>query len=447
MNWRKPVYSAVLRAKGSVLKHLAEYERTQWYSLPEIQAYQRKRLERLLRHASQHVPYYRRIIPRDGLLRNGDVALERFAELPLLTKDILREHFDALKSDDLDGRNWYSNSSGGSTGEPARFIQDKEYLDQGLAMEHHGYRRVGKDLGDAEVRLWGSERDIFQGTIGLRAKLGNLLRNQVFLNAFRMSPPQMTDYIRRIGALRPKVIVAYAQSAYELSKFSLERSLPIHGVGAVVTSAGTLYPFMRDVISKAFHAPVFNRYGSREVGDIAMECAAHSGLHVLMENQFVEVLDEDGRACEPGKPGEIVVTVLTNCAMPLIRYRIGDVGVWADGSCTCGRGSHLLQEVSGRVVDVFLTKAGEKIDGEYFTHLIYFKDWVRKFQFVQESLDSIRVKIQRAGTPPPQDLKEIEDKVRLVMGVSCTVEFEFVDDIPPGSSGKYRYTISHVTGA
>ena len=429
----------MLRMKGSVVKRLAEYERTQWYSASDIAAYQAQRLEALLQHASQHVPYYRKVIqvPRATQLTS----------LPLLTKDILRKNFDDLQSDDLGSRDWYVNTSGGSTGEPARFIQDESYREQNIALEHLGYRMTGKDIGDPEVRLWGSERDIFKGTIGMRARVGNWVRNQTFLNAFSMSPETMKGFIEQLNAIRPKVVIAYAQSAYELAQFSVERSLPIEGVGAVMTSAGTLYPFMREAISQAFHAPVFNRYGSREVGDIATECDAHLGLHIHMENQVVEILDKDGVPCPPGQMGEIVVTSLHNYAMPLIRYRIGDMGSWLGQECTCGRGSALLREVSGRVVDTFLTKSGKKIDGEYFTHLIYFKNWVSKFQFVQEDLETIKVRIQKCDEPVARDLQEIEDKVRVVMGDDCKVEFEFVDEIPASSSGKYRYTISRVKHA
>ena len=304
---------------------------------------------------------------------------------------------------------------------------------------------AGKDIGEAEVRLWGSERDIFHGTRGLRAAMGNWVRNQHFFNAFSMTPADMTAFIERLNRIRPRIVVAYAQSAYELATFSIDNNLPIRGVGAVMTSAGTLYPFMREAIGRGFDAPVFNRYGSREVGAIATECDAHRGLHVHMENQVVEIVDAGGAPCAPGVPGEIVVTTLTNFAMPLIRYRIGDTAAWAEHPCTCGRGSRLLANVTGRVVDTFVTADGKKIDGEYFTHLVYFKDWVRKFQFVQEDLESIRVKFETRSEAPRADLEEIEGKIKLVMGNRCRVEFEFVDEIPPGTSGKYRYTISRVS--
>jgi len=75
---------------------------------------------------------------------------------------------------------------------------------------------------------------------------------------------------------------------------------------------------------------------------------------------------------------------------------------------------------------------------------LYFRNWVQKFQFIQEEFELIKVKIQGNDKPPDSELKDIEEKICLVMGESCRVNFDFVDNIPPLRSGKYRYTISKV---
>ena len=396
MNWRKPIYILKLRLRSpALLRNLAEFERTQWYSLEQLEEYQNRQLEKLLQHASQHVPYYRKVLQECGVLKKGNIDLDKFSEIPFLTKSIIREHFEELKSDDLDRRGWFQNTSGGSTGEPVIFIQDKEYTNKSFAKALLAKKMAGKDLCEPEIDLWGSTRDLFRQAEGLRAKLDNFMLNKRLLNSFKMSQEDMREYIRQINTVRPKLVLAYAQSAYELGRFSLEQSLPIERVGAVMTTAGTLYPFMREIISKAFHAPVFNHYGSREVGGIATECEAHLGLHVHMETQLVEIIDDQGRPCKPGEEGEIVVTNLINYAMPLIRYRIGDRGIWAKEECTCGRGAPLLKTITGRITDMFLTKSGDKIDGRYFNTLIFFRSWIEKYQFIQEELELVRVKIKK----------------------------------------------------
>jgi len=447
MNWRKPIYSNILRIKGSTMKYLAEYEKTQWYSSEQLEVYQREQLEKLLKHAANHVPYYRETMQEHGLIRNGNVLLDKFTDLPILTKDILRERFDELKSDDLNHRKWYRNTTGGSTGQPALFIQDDEYAEKGRAKIILGYRMAGKDIGQRELVLWGSERDLFEGNSGFRAKLANTVCNRVFFNSFKMSPSDMREYVERINSLRPKLFRGYAQSVYELARFSLKESLSIEPVGAVMTAAGTLYDFMRKVISEAFNASVFNNYGSRDAGYIAGECNVHLGLHVNMETHLVEIIDAEGNPCPPGQEGEIIVTPMTNYAMPLIRYRIGDMGVWADRECTCGRGARLLQAVTGRITDYFVTRSGRIVPSEYFIHLlgvVMNSGWVKKTQIIQEDYDHVIIRLVVYMHPSREVLEEIAGKIRLVMGQDCRVEFEFADEIAPSNSGKYRYTISKV---
>ena len=202
---------------------------------------------------------------------------------------------------------------------------------------------------------------------------------------------------------------------------------------------------MRSVIERVFRTKVFNRYGSREVGNVASECECHTGLHVSSPSCIVEVVRPDGSQADPEEVGEIVVTLLTNRAMPLIRYRIGDMGAWAAEGCPCGRGFPLLRYVQGRVSDSFVSREGARVHGEYFTHLLYFRPWVERFQFVQETPDLIRIAVVLTpGEGIPEDHRaDIEDKIRLVMGAHCRVQWHFPDEIRPSDSGKYRYTISN----
>jgi len=113
-----------------------------------------------------------------------------------------------------------------------------------------------------------------------------------------------------------------------------------------------------------------------------------------------------------------------------------------------GRGAsgQVLKHVCGRTVDAFRTREQTLIDGEYFTHLLYFRPWVAKFQVIQKSYEEVLFKMVSAnGRPPRSELDEIAVKARLVMGADCRVDFQFLADLPPHPSGKYRYTISEVT--
>jgi phenylacetate-CoA ligase len=260
-----------------------------------------------------------------------------------------------------------------------------------------------------------------------------------------MAPERMREFIQTLNQLRPRLILAYAQAAYELAQFAEREGICVAPQRAVLTSAGTLYPFMRDKIAKVFGCEVYNLYGSREVSDIACEQPGLNGLWVAPWGNYVEIVDDAGQPVPPGTEGNIVVTCLMNYAMPLLRYSIGDRGALLAESPHCP-GPQVLKHVSGRNVDVFRTREQTLVDGEYFTHLLYFRPWVWKFQVVQKTHDHILFKVVRAnGEPARSELEEITTKTRLVMGGDCRIDFEFADDLSPHPSGKFRYTISEVT--
>jgi phenylacetate-CoA ligase len=205
---------------------------------------------------------------------------------------------------------------------------------------------------------------------------------------------------------------------------------------------------MREKIAQVFGCEVYNLYGSREVSDIACELPGLNGLWVAPWGSFVEIVDDAGLPVPPGAEGNIIVTCLTNYAMPLLRYSIGDRGaLHPDDTMADHPGTQVLKHVSGRNVDVFRTRDQTLIDGEYFTHLLYFRPWIWKFQVVQKAHAHIVFKVVRTnGEPASSELADIAAKTRRTMGGDCRIEFEFVEELPPHPSGKYRYTISEVRG-
>ena len=131
--------------------------------------------------------------------------------------------------------------------------------------------------------------------------------------------------------------------------------------------------------------------------------------------------------------------------MPLIRFDIEDLGVFVEekNKCKCGVTYPKIKKVVGRTTDFFQNKKGDKIDGEYFTHLLYFIPEVNRFQFIQEDFTNIVIKIQGVkGSIPREKTLDIIQKVQLVMGDDCIVSFSYVDEIEKTKTGKFLYTFS-----
>ena len=127
-------------------------------------------LSDLLLHCKHAVPYYAERmagLTKDDIIKNPEDCLQT---LPLLTKAIIREDFDRLKSTDLEHRKWYYNTSGGSTGVPIRLIQDREYRSRSRAVTMLFSHFADREEGEPVMFLWGSEREILASSIGIKAK-------------------------------------------------------------------------------------------------------------------------------------------------------------------------------------------------------------------------------------------------------------------------------------
>jgi phenylacetate-CoA ligase len=325
MNFRKFLYFSLLRLRGQ--PEGSYYKRYLHETMNGIPPDTSKRLlVELLAYCRQSVPYYSEVIRDVGDTFYED-PYDYLKSMPFLTKEIIRSRFDELKSSDLSERKWYFNTSGGSTGEPVRFIQDLEFASKAGAIKLIFSKLVGREIGESEVKLWGSIRDILGGTEGWRARFVNKLSNTTILNVIKINPEITRNHINFLNSRRPKLVVAYAGSLYELARCAEREGFEVAPQTAIITSAGTLYPHLRETIERVFQCRVFNRYGSREVGDIACERPGHEGLWVAPWGNYVEIIDNDGNRVPDGTEGEIVVTSLSNYAMPLVRYRIGDRGI------------------------------------------------------------------------------------------------------------------------
>ena len=345
------------------------------------------KLQLLLKHAYNNVPYYKALLDDTGLVNEGRIELKSINQLralPLLTKDIIREQKDNMYSLDINERKAYRNTSGGSTGEPVVFMQDMKYMVNNLASTYLARSWRGAGLYDSTVVLWGAERDTFEGKKPFTQVVKDFLLNTLRLNTFVLSGDVIECYIKILNKRKPRLIISYVQSIYTMAQYAREKGIKVKKQQAIHAAAGTVFPFMREEIEKVFGCKVFNHYGSRETGPIASECSNHKGLHIMMEHTLVEVLDKNGKPCISGEEGEIVITTLNNYSMPLIRYKIGDIGVIdKENNCDCSCNYSKLASIKGRVTGIFKTANGGVVDGESFTHLFYFIEEIKIFQIIR----------------------------------------------------------------
>jgi phenylacetate-CoA ligase len=334
------------------------------------------------------------------------------------------------------------NGTGGSTGEPLRFFDDREEAGWSDAAMWRSHRWYGVDVGDRCSYLWGADFDLsrFQGFNGrLRSRVLNLL----MLPAWELGERTSPRFWKQLSDFRPRLLIAYAGAIYKWARLLGNDRDPIPGLKAIVVSAETLYDEWRNVIENCFKVPVYNRYGGRDIKFVAQECTSRKGLHINSENVLVEIV-RDGKPVSPGELGEIVVTRLDNFAMPFIRYRSGDLGVMANCSCECARSLPLLQKVEGRIQDAIVTTDGRIVSGPFFAHLMKDCPEVKEFQIHQLAAHRLLILIVLHGLQAFTSRDRIERVVHQYMGPNMQIEFDVRDAIPLTPSGKRRVSVSHL---
>ena len=395
-----------------------------------IETFQAERLQRLLQHAYQTTPYY------SEFLNGAHLDISR---IPPLEKQAIREQSDRLYSTAYTQKQRIRNATGGSTGTPLTFYQDRGYWNQRNLSVYYFDQWAGWDFGEPQLIIWGALADLDKDG-HWKHRLNNFWRNQYWLNGFRLTDTAMWAAFEKMNRCQPQTILAYPSSLYQFAKFILENDLtPLCKLKGIITSAEMLHPHYRTLAKTVFKTKVYNRYGSREVGLIAMACA-EGRMHINCRDLYFEIESPDPYT----EPGEILITQLNNYAMPFIRYRIGDVGLLSDEMCPCGNALPVLAELLGRTTATFRTRTGALIHGGYFTQQFYNIDGVTQFQIIQESLKHCVLKVVINEKWTETTHRHLVQRIQDALGATVVVTVELVDEIPLPPSGKREYTISKV---
>src|SRR5262249_37617325 len=300
----------------------------------------------------------------------------------------------------------------------------------------------GWRFGERVAMIWGNPEYLKRGW---RGRLRNaVLERATYLDTLKMNEADLEKFALSLLRRQPLLMFGHAHSVYLFAEFLRSRGINAIRPRGIITTAMVLHRWQRRVIEAVFGCEVTNRYGCEEVSLIACECERHDGLHVNADGVYVEII-RDGRPAAPGEPGSVIVTDLTNRAMPLLRYKVGDVAALAGRPCPCGRGLPLLERVEGREADYVVTRAGELISGisltENFAMLV---PGIAQLQIVQEAVDAFRFRVVRGPDFGDISLRRVGELVYERFGPRVAYELEYVDRIPQEPSGKYRFCISKV---
>ncbi|WP_426577770.1 phenylacetate--CoA ligase family protein [Xenorhabdus stockiae] len=433
--------SEKMQGKGEVAKRLQWLEETQYLSLRECRKLQMEKLHTLLTHAYESVPYYTRVFNERGLKPDDFNSLSDLAKLPLLTRQELTQHQAELISTRADHATLQTNYSSGSTGKRACFVQDANFR---LWMRAHQLRTYqwcsGWKVGEPFALLWGSS--IYWSLKSVSDRLKNLLSNRREFNTFRLSPELIGEFTRNLASFNPVLISTYTNAMHLIARQMERESIRVPALRAIQGTSEPLPPIIRERLQRVFRCEVYDKYGSRETNIVSHESPHHDGMLIQVENVAEEFLRDDGSACQPGETGRVVLTTLNNFAMPLIRYETSDLASPMAGNCTSGLGLPRMSHVAGRQQDLILTPDGAYIDAYLFSFLIMRFEEIEWFQVVQDSLESLRIRLMVPTGISRQRCDEIVERIHHHAGYPFHIEFEQLDRMPDSPTGKFRLCVS-----
>lgn len=420
-------------------------EESQWWSTERIVELQVFRLRELLVGAQRNVPYYRALFKRLGFEPRDMNSVSDLATLPTLDKATIRANLEALKRPGARGLARFN--TGGSSGEPLIFFIGKDRVAHDVAAKWRATRWWGVDIGDPETVVWGSPIELSTQD-RFRTWRDRMMRSEL-LPAFEMSEAALLRYIHAIRRHRPRMLFGYPSSLSHIARAAEQWGVTMSDLGirvAFVTSE-RLYDEQRSVITRVFGCPTANGYGGRDAGFIAHECPS-GNMHITAEDVVVEILDSEGQPVIDGLPGEVVITHLATHDFPFVRYRTGDVAVKDMQPCACGRGLPVLREIQGRTTDFVVSADGAVMHGLALIYVLRDLPGIEQFKIVQHTPLRTQVYVKGTREVPKESYDPlIQAGFKQRLGGNVQIDIEWVKEIPPEASGKFRYVVSHAASS
>lgn len=438
MRW--PVLPGGIAATVLAIQHqLAD---TQWWPAERLEAAQLVQLTALLRHAWTSVPFYRARLEAAGWTPATRLDMALWRRLPLLSREDIQSAGTGLHSGDLPkfhGKT-HTTTTSGSTGRPVTVLktQAANIFWHAFAIRDHLWHRhdfagrlaVIRNIGDGvglpphgmQMKSWG-------GVVGRVYRTGPAFG----LNVTATTEQQLA-WLRRV---RPTYLLGLSSGVRALAQLAEAEGVSVPGLVAVQTMGEVCGDDVREAVRRAWNVGVEDAYSSQEVGYMALQCPDRRHYHLQSESALVEVLDEDGTPCAPGRTGRVVATPLHNFAMPLIRYDVGDFAEMG-APCPCGRGLPVVNRIAGRVRNMLRLPGGGLIwprlsEGTYREIAP-----IRQYQVAQVAPERLEVRLVPERPLTVDEENTLAARINARIGHVFEIGFVYLAEIPRGPGGKYE---------
>jgi phenylacetate-CoA ligase len=382
----------------------------------------KKRLNGLLNHATQNVPFY-------ASYRNW----KSLYDFPIMNKKILKNNFNDFLSSAYKIDSLNTGQTSGSYGTPFTFYFTKQKKARKTAEIIHYNKKAGFELGMSHAHIALRTKSLFE----------LFLQNQILIKPVGMGC-EWSEHVWNIFKKKNiKVIIGYTSALLMLAEWLQTREKPdSYRPKVVIAIAEPLGLERRLYLEEQFGSTVISRYACTEAGLIAQERIDERRFYANNASLILEVVALNGeKPVIPGETGRLLITDLYSHAMPLIRYDIGDIVKLSADSLNEHRVT-VFDSVEGRSVEIITSANGKKISpiaiDDVFDGLVD----INRFQFIQKNNNSFVVRL--IAKPVQNRDACIATRLQSILGKSISLKFEYVNDLPTLPSGKRPYVINEI---
>lgn len=398
-------------------------------------AWQLTMLQAMLAHANENVPFYRNLWRQAGVDPRQVKCLDDLVAFPITTKAMLLAAGDEARDQTQPASSLTRNFSSGSTGRQLPYYVNREHHSWFLASGLLGFSWTGWEIGDRWMRVQ------FRRRLNLRETIEDYCFRCLYMPIDQLDSGFLDGFLPKAIAFKPKMVRGNPGVIYVIARHLLERGEKRLRPRSVVCTGDMLWPHYRQAIEEAFGAPVFDNYGGEGIS-AAAQCACGT-KHILPP--VIAEFQSQGLVVDSNDLCRTILTSLTNTAMPMIRYDIGDVAVPGAEPCACGRAWPVLKNLIGRQTDIVVTPSGRHVVCHHFGNFLRRVNGLLQFQILQERKESVLLRME---TDSRFDRVVAEAKIRSdlegLLGPDVELRMEYVPSIPSLPSGKRRYVISKV---
>lgn len=391
----------------------------------QLRRIQTERIRRIVRYVYRNVPFYRKRFDEAGVKPDAIKTLEDVARIPFTVKTDLRDNYPLGILAVPQNRLYCLHASSGTTGKPIFVAYTHGDLQRWTRLMGRTFDVAGVRKGDIVQNMYGY--GLFTGGLGFHygaravgatvvpSSAGNTKRQLMLLK----------DLQSTVVACTPSYMVYLCEaSRAEGYDPKTDFALRVGLFGAEPWSEEA-----RKRIEDVFGLRAHDCYGMSELygPGVAIECEQRNGLHVWGDEFLVETINADtGEVLESGKEGELVITMLSREAMPLLRYRTRDLSRVLEEKCGCGRHHIRIQRIKGRSDDMLIVGGVNVFPSQVEHVLMNVPGLGDQYQIVvsHEELDRLAVKVET-----PKDrlndaelLKRIQTDLLATLGIYARVE-------------------------